>query len=180
MPWLGLLAYLSRQSTPPLWVGRDYRLQQLLDADGRLSAEALLHAGLRPLLDGSVTGSGVGPAWRRGLRARLPRGGQDAGLDGLEDKLDAHQRAFVAVPASALPGETWALRRGLRERLRLDFRHHALEPLNGFLFLALVALDLERLRQALLDRALFAEPLAAGTRPSRPMPGRRSRESGAG
>jgi hypothetical protein len=49
----------------------------------------------------------------------------------------------------------WSLRRELRERLRLEFHRLPLEPLTAFAFLALVALDLERLRAALMERALF-------------------------
>ena len=56
----------------------------------------------------------------------------------------------------AAPASAWLLRRELRERLRLRFRQQTLQPLVPFIYLALVALDLERLRSALISRALFS------------------------
>ena len=65
---------------------------------------------------------------------------------------------MIRSHASAFPrsGEAaWPLRRDLRERLRLGFHRLPLQPAAAFYYLALLALDLERLRAALMERALF-------------------------
>jgi hypothetical protein len=45
----------------------------------------------------------------------------------------------------------------LSEELAYEFRRHTHQPAAAFMHLALVALDLERLRAALVRRALFVE-----------------------
>ncbi len=50
----------------------------------------------------------------------------------------------------------------LAEKLVYEFRRHTHQPVAAFLHLALVALDLERLRSALVRRTLFAEPGQGG------------------
>jgi hypothetical protein len=74
-----------------------------------------------------------------------------ADLDALAQLLGAHLSAFSGSP----PARAWTRRQELRERLRFRFHALALSPAAPFTYLALVALDLERLRRALLDRALF-------------------------
>ncbi len=61
------------------------------------------------------------------------------------------------APGTGLePGASVASRRALRERLRGRFRYDLLQPATVFIFLALVGLDLERLRGELVARVLFA------------------------
>jgi hypothetical protein len=49
----------------------------------------------------------------------------------------------------------WPLRRALEAQLTLLFRRAMLDPAVAFIFLALAALDLERLRGELVRRAAF-------------------------
>jgi hypothetical protein len=55
----------------------------------------------------------------------------------------------------------WPLRRTLQARLTLLFRRAMLDPAAAFAYLALTALDLERLRGELLRRAAFPALVAA-------------------
>jgi hypothetical protein len=66
--------------------------------------------------------------------------------------LGAHLAAFHQSP----PDAAWGLRQALRDRLRVRFHQHPLQPLIIFLYLALILLDLERLRGELLRRCLFS------------------------
>ena len=66
----------------------------------------------------------------------------------------------------------WPLRRALQARLALLFRRAMLDPAAAFIFLALTALDLERLRGELLRRAAFPGVAMAGARMIRPQPAR--------
>jgi len=58
-----------------------------------------------------------------------------------------HQRQFLA----AAPDRTWPLRRDLDHRLRHLFHVLLLQPAGLFAYLALVAVELERLRAALVS-----------------------------
>jgi hypothetical protein len=74
-----------------------------------------------------------------------------ANLEGLVATLAAHQRLFLASD----PNRTWPLRRELELRLRHLFHLYLVQPAGLFAYLALVAVGLERLRGALMSRALF-------------------------
>lgn len=154
LPLLGLFDHLQRGLPAPPWVARDPRLAPLLDDDGRPARAALTRSGLASLLDGDV-----GAAWQREWHRRWPpcsRAFLDA-VQGVADECAGHLQGFDGLSSD----DAWALRRALRERFRLRLHLHLLQPAAAFIFLVLVALDLERLRRALLDRALFAASEAA-------------------
>lgn len=65
-------------------------------------------------------------------------------------RLREHLANFAQCDAPA----AWEIRRALRTRMAYAFRRAALQPVAGFLFLLLLALDLERLRADLMLRAL--------------------------
>lgn len=169
LPLLGLFDHLGRQpgteagstAALPGWVSQDDRLSALVD-DGVIDATAARQAGIDALL----SGEGAGQQWLDGWRQRWPRCKRDylGAVDALAARCAAHLDAFRDSPSD----KTWPLRQALRERLRLQFHLRLLQPVAVFIFLALVALDLERLRRALLDRALFqAELTGAADQPAR-------------
>lgn len=86
--------------------------------------------------------------WQR----RLPAGGGSARLQQeLLPLLVAHARRFGSP--QLLDG--WALRRQLQQRLQGLLRRWLIEPATAFVYLALSALEFERLRGELLRRAAF-------------------------
>jgi len=91
-------------------------------------------------------GAAPGAAWQAGLAARQPRGGA-ATLEPLAPLF----AAYLEGPPRAL-----AERRRLAGQLERLLRARATQPAAAFAFLGLVALDLERLRGALLLARLFA------------------------
>ena len=93
-------------------------------------------------------------AWLAEWRRRLPPlDEEDAALLGaLEGTLREHAAAFRA----AAPAEAWPLRRRLQARLDVLFRRCLLSPSAAFVFLMQALLDLERLRAALVPRAVLA------------------------
>ncbi|KAA6184954.1 hypothetical protein F2Q65_10465 [Thiohalocapsa marina] len=161
LPRLGLLEHLRSGGSAPDWAQRDARLTAWLSGQQTDAQELLGEQGAeRHWLD----------AWRRRWPRRWPWSGAGgarrdrAALDRLAARIGAHLAAFRQLA----PARAWDSRRALREQLRRSFHQHLLQPVSAFIFLALVALDLERLRRALLDRALFA---AAGAAPgSEPEP----------
>ena len=109
---------------------------------------------------------GLAAAWIAQWRYRWPHCGRETsrGLEALAALLAGHVENFRRIS----PEATWSLRKELRKRLRLRLHQCALQPQVPFIYLALAALDLERLRAALVSRALFsahgepAWPSAAG------------------
>lgn len=150
LPGLPLLARLAHGEPAPGWTSRDYLFAGFVDDHGAPRREALTLAGLAPLL----SANDVGTAWLREWRLRWPRCGHDArrALESLIEVLAAHRRLF----RSAAPPDAWPARHALRGQLCRRFHRCLLQPATVFIFVALVALDLERLRAELIGRALFA------------------------
>ncbi len=104
-------------------------------------------------------------AWRRGVplleawvnqwRRLWPKGDgfQPRSLEGLIRLLQDHLTAFADLPDAKAAREA---RSRLRERLIFLFRRQGRRPPAVFIHLLLAALDLERLRGGLLQRALFS------------------------
>lgn len=114
----------------------------------------------RPLPDWASSARGLaqadGPAlltrWLSRWRQLLPRNGEREVIEQqLLPLLEAHRRAFAA-PHTV---DGWALRRELQGRLVGLLRRHAAEPVTAFAYLALCALELERLRGEIARRAAF-------------------------
>jgi hypothetical protein len=149
---LPVLAQRAREETLPDWAAGDALLGHVLGGDAeRGPADAdegdlteLLHASRgRPerLLEGWLQ------AWHR----RLPVGTASAALQRtLVPMLSAHAQAFASAP-----GGGWPARRALADRLVVLLRRHAAEPIEAFVYLALQALELERLRAEIVARAAF-------------------------
>lgn len=69
-------------------------------------------------------------------------------------QLGERLRGHLADFARCDPAAAWETRRALRSRVAYAFRRATLRPVAGFLFLLLLALDIERLRADLMLRAL--------------------------
>jgi len=153
LPQLSALGQGLRTGKAPDWMARDAFLAGLVGTQGELDRTALRAAGLGPLIDAAAEGRNLTETWLDGWRGRCPsiRRRFREGLDRLAATLLDHQRQFLA----AAPDRTWPLRRDLDHRLRHLFHVFLLQPAGLFAYLALVAVELERLRAALVSRALF-------------------------
>ena len=150
--WCGVLVelpawqHLARGAPALPWMADDARLNPQAPAGSPLaSAVELLQAA-------RADPQNVLPLWLVEWRRRLPR---TAGRGGIERRLlpllAAHAAAFGAPQAV----DGWALRRALRARLVLLLRRALVEPVTAFVYLALSALEFERLRGELVPRAAF-------------------------
>jgi len=148
---LPLLDHVVRGGSLPGWTSRDPFLHGLRGEDGALDRERICRSGACALVEASADAA---TAWKEEwIRRRPPASGKHLShLDALAKTLDVHIAAF----RSASPEAAWGLRAELRARLSLLFHRRMLQPAEPFIFLILTALDLERLRAALLGRALFA------------------------
>lgn len=142
--WADLVAEVAHWA-PPAWRAA-LEWVALLPHLGLADAEATLALpGGEALAKSIEDGAPPGAAWQAGLAARLPRGGAAALAP-----LDPLMTAYLEGPPRAL-----AERRALAGRLERLLRTRAGEPAAAFAFLGLMALDLERLRGALLLARLF-------------------------
>ena len=157
---LPLLAHLDAGGPMPGWVSRDPELSGLFGENGALDPRRLSSTGVDVLMH---TNQEPAMAWIIQWRRRWPHCRPETArdLEALAAPLTGRVESFGRISPTA----TWSLRKKLRERLRLSLHRHTLQPSVPFVYLALTALDLERLRAALVSRALFplrAEPAARG------------------
>jgi hypothetical protein len=152
--WLILLPLVERTrngGAMPHWVSRDPWLRTLLGDDGSLDRERMSAAGGDSLLGAELDPLAV---WTIHWRRQWPRstGRSRANLEKLAELVQVHVAGFQRLTTDT----AWSARQRLREELRLGFHQRMLQPAVPFIYLALVALDLERLRAALVTRVLFA------------------------
>jgi hypothetical protein len=162
LPYLPVFEHLADTTPPkrpPDWASADARLRALVTEEGEPDPDALERAGLRMLLDAPRPDQ-IPARWANAWRDRWPPGrrGWTRDLEAFTAGLAAHLGAF----RQAAPAEAWNLRAALRERLRLQFHQHLLAPVTVYIYLALILLDLERLRAELLRRALFPPSFQEG------------------
>jgi len=161
---LPVLQHLARGGAPPRWLRDDplgAALQEGSAAQGGAAQGDRVRdiAGPASLLAaGRANPDRMASLWRAEWQRRLPvRVTAPTRLADLVRLLAEHAAAF----REPLQPDAWALRRTLHARLSQLFRRATLEPAAAFIFLALSALDCERLRGEILRRVVFPRlPLA--------------------
>jgi hypothetical protein len=150
---LPVLQHLARSGAVPRWLSDDpLRAAWSGEQAQREPAPALLLAAAR------VEPDRVGSIWRAEWDRRLPDRRERTPLLQETVRLLAEHASTFRGP---LPSDGWALRRALHARLSRLFRRATLDPAAAFIFLALSALDFERLRGEILRRVAFPRlPLA--------------------
>jgi hypothetical protein len=136
----------------PAWIAQDAALNDFSGDDIAQRIAALEKSPLAALAPGAKRANTLATRWYVHWRSLWPRGAQAAALDELATIVRGH----VELLARAAARETSApYRRALARKLTRLFRRHSASPLAVFAHLALVALDLERLRGNLVRRRLF-------------------------
>ena len=153
---LALLDHLMRDGLLPGSADADPRWRTLSGPDGILDRQALADAGASCLLTGEP---GPMQAWLVEWRRRWPSCSRQArrNLDALVALIGTHHQQLTGAASN----QVWGLRQVLRARLKLLLHQRPLQPAAPFIYLGLVVLDLERLRAALVERALFVLDEAA-------------------
>jgi len=142
------------------WMWREPALQPAVAAESRPPQAAIAASAFAFLLPGrarrrAARGAAPAPsvdartAWLNEWRERWPAEGRE-GLERLVATVLTHLERF----ARARVAESGGLRALLEQDLRRLFRRFALQPAAAFAYLALAALDLERLRAELARCAL--------------------------
>jgi hypothetical protein len=166
--WTGTLAdlpallHLARGGAPLAWMAKDAPLAPWVNLDDETRAKRLragplaFVAPLWDLLQAAASirderlRTAVLRAWRDAWRRLWPSQSADgeAALSQLEHALVRHVNAFGALA----PDRTADARREVARRMAVMFRRAAQLPAVAFAYLAIVALDLERLRAELVRR----------------------------
>lgn len=153
LAYLPLFAQLQQGDALPDWAREDALVTKLLGEDGRLDRDRLEEQQLTELFAGDEDRRSLEQLWLDLWRQRLAplTKGARTDIGHLVTRLQQHRQAFAGLASE----HAWQLRFDLREELRLAFHRQSAVPVVAYLYLTLLALDLERLRRALLDRALF-------------------------
>jgi len=150
---LPVVAHLARGGATLPWMQEDPVFRDLCEREASGLGTAPAGGPLAPLAPTWTEPGRIGNLWRDEWRRRLParRTGDPLLVDEFAHAMSAHLGAFRDPAVS----DGWPIRRTLQARLVLLFRRAMLDPAAAFVFLALAALDLERLRGELLRRAAF-------------------------
>ncbi len=152
---LPALQHLLAGEAAPAWMRADPALKPFTCEDRNTRMAALLDSAYAPLLQGWQSGASLRSAWLRRWRALWP----DTSVP-LRQPLNGIVRSFEAQLAQlSAAKDAVAARAALGAAMLKQFRHHRQQPAAAFANLALVALDVERLRGQLLRRMLFEEGL---------------------
>lgn len=150
---LPALAYLMRAEPAHAWIVQDPALKDFSTNDMTGRRSALSRADTGALISAWETGQPLHRVWLREWRRRWPQipSAEARQLSELAALLQHHIEAFAATPLQ----DAWQQRRMLWDRLRQIFRRDFLTPAAAFAYLAIVALDFERLRAELTSSLLF-------------------------
>ncbi len=150
---LPVLQYLARGGAVLPWMHDDSVYEALADRVPGGFEGTPVDGALAPLAAAWIDPDRIGDLWLAEWRRRI--GSAHRGDTVLVDELARTLGAHLAAFRDRTLRNGWTLRRALQARLSLLFRRAMLDPAAAFIFLALAALDFERLRGELLRRALF-------------------------
>jgi hypothetical protein len=156
---LPFVSHLARGGATLPWMRDDPTFRALCEGEASAPGTAPVDGPLVPLAAAWTEPGRIGHLWRDEWRRRLPA--RHAGDPRLVDELGRVISAHLGAFRDPSVNDGWPLRRALQARLALLFRRAMLDPAAAFVFLALAALDLERLRGELLRRAAFPAPTLA-------------------
>jgi hypothetical protein len=156
---LPLLQHLARGGAMLPWMYDDPVYDHLAERGSAGFGATPAKGVLAPLAAAWSDPDRIGELWLAEWRRRIPNAlrADTTLVDELARTIIAHLAAF----RDRTLRNGWPLRRALQARLSLLFRRAMLDHAAAFIFLALAALDGERLRGELLRRATFPDiPLA--------------------
>lgn len=159
---LPALQHLLLGNPPPRWMTEDPNLEPIALADLRQRPQALENSEYAGLSRDWRAGTPLLESWLAHWRSLWPEqaGKRVRPLNELADRLRHH----VVIPITEDATDQHEHdRERLMEELTYAFRRSSLQPATAYLHLALVALDVQRLRAALLRRTLFPESKEAGS-----------------
>ena len=158
LPDLPALQHLLSGESVPAWMLEDPVLRDLASENVNLRTEVIQASARGYLLQAWQRGEPLYVAWYDTWRHRWPGPARHhAAMERLGRLLLQHIRSQISTTATS----TRQQREDLLGKLTAAFRKYSFQPAAAFCHLALIALDLERLRGDLLRRKLFSERVGA-------------------
>ena len=153
LPDLPALAHLLQGGEARSWMADETALQELARLEPALRARAVLQSRFAPLLP-FTDGETLGMRWLAEWRRRWPDGSKSerAALEQLVARTQAHVGQFAVDRSTS----GWAARKHFQAEVTFLFRRRALTAAAAFAWLLLAALEVERVRAAIIERAHFA------------------------
>jgi hypothetical protein len=157
---LPAMQYLATGGTPLEWMKKDPDLADFTDASQGVRVQAMREAGCSSLVDALHRDGNLLEGWMREWHRIRPRSKhRDQGFAELErlvyqlilSQTRAHTHAHSED--DVLPADYDAI----SKRFRRIFRRHAFQPASVFAYLAIIMIDLHRIRSDLIQRHLFAD-----------------------
>lgn len=150
---LPALAHLLRGGEARAWMVDEPALHELAGLEPALRAGAALQSRFAPLLP-VADGAALSERWLAEWRRRWPAGNKPerAALERLIARTQAHVGQFATDRSTS----GWAARQRFQAGVTFLFRRRALTPVAAFAWLLLAAIEFERVRGAITERAHFS------------------------
>jgi hypothetical protein len=153
LPDLPALQYLLTGASMPGWMRDDPELRTFASDTPAARVQALQTSDCAPLLKGWQRGEPLYASWLEHWRALWPDASRlVVGVEALANLLRRHIGALSLYSAAA----SAPLLETLSRELNRAFRRYSFQPAAAFAHIGLVALEVQKLRAQLLQRALFA------------------------
>jgi hypothetical protein len=153
LPYLPAIHYLASGKTPYDWMMEDLELKPYISINPEQRFDLLLQSPYGPLVVAWQQGKSMVTAWLEIWQSLWPatRRSHRQPMYELIRVVTDHLAAFQQLALTA----TWREREKLAYTLTMMFRRYAFQPVAVFVHLLLVALDVERLRGAIVRRSVF-------------------------
>lgn len=151
---LPVLQYLVAGGEPLDWMRSDPEFGDFTADDPLMRVHAMRDAGCWPLIDSWQQDGSMLPGWQKQwLRMRPKNRFYESGLRRMDRLLLEQMQQQGRQQTTPLPTDYQAF----GDRLRKVFRRYAFEPAGVCAYLAIVAVDLHRLRSDLMQRLFFVD-----------------------
>ena len=152
---LPALQYLLSGTAALGWMYDDPQLKSFTSNNIEQRLLRLQQSQYRPIVEAWQAGESLLGGWLNEWQKLWPsdHSSNTSAIKQLVGTLHKHVRRFQELNAE----QAWEARKQLTFELTYEFRRHAYRPMATYVHLLLVALDLERLRGALVYRCLFSE-----------------------
>jgi hypothetical protein len=160
LPDMPALLHLLSGEAAPAWMLDDARLRPLASENASVRSEAMLDSEWRYLVLAREHGMALVDAWVENWQRQWPESTRlHVGMTHLGNLFLGHIKMLRANHGGTTPQQ----REFLIPQLHAAFRRYSFQPAAACAHLALVALDLEKLRGELVSRALFSDSVEVDT-----------------
>lgn len=148
------LLYLLSGNTAPSWMTQDPYLNAFISSEMNQRVLVMQQSDSAPLINAWQNDVPLLQGWLQHWRSLWPgnRTSTSIPLNQLVALLQGHLESF-----RSMQHRSWQERELLARQLIILFRRYSQQPVAVFIHLALLALDIERLRGNIMQRALFPE-----------------------